>query len=104
MAWHVVFAPEASAQIVALYKYVAERAGEDRAFAFTQSILDYCESFTTFPERGTARGDIRPGLRTIGFRKRATIAFDIDGETITILGIFYGGQDFESDMSAEDEA
>ncbi len=28
----------------------------------------------TFPERGTKRNDIRQGLRTMGFERRATIA------------------------------
>jgi toxin ParE1/3/4 len=38
---------------------------------------------------------LRPGLRTIGFRRRVTIAFAVEAEVVTIIGVFYGGQDFE---------
>jgi len=46
--------------------------------------------------RGAQRDDVRPGVRVFGFRKRVSIVFDVEGLTVTILGIFYGGQDFEA--------
>ena len=49
----------------------------------------------TSPARGTRRDDIRLGLRTIGFERRATIAFRIVGREVVIVRIFYGGRDFE---------
>lgn len=96
MARRVVFAPEASAQLVSLFGYIAGQASPQVAHAFVQAIIDYCEGLATFPRRGTRRDDLRPGLRTIGFRRRVTIAFRIDGDTVSILGAFYGGQDVES--------
>jgi plasmid stabilization system protein ParE len=42
-----------------------------------------------------ARDDLRPGLRTIGYRKRVVIAYAILNETVAIIGIFYGGRDHE---------
>ena len=42
------------------------------------------------------RDDIRPGLRITNYRGRVAIAFDVSGEQVSILGIFYGGQDYES--------
>jgi plasmid stabilization system protein ParE len=50
----------------------------------------------TFPERGTRRDDLLPGLRTIGFERRVTIAFVVTPDTVLIEGIYYGGQDFEA--------
>ena len=29
-------------------------------------------------------------------RKRTVIAFEVDAKTVSILGIFYGGRDYES--------
>jgi toxin ParE1/3/4 len=58
--------------------------------------VEQCESLATFPLRGTRRDDIRPGLRVFGFRRRVSIAFQVKGEEVTILGVFYGGQDFEA--------
>ena len=39
---------------------------------------------------------MRPGLRTTNYKKRAVIAFDVDGEVVSIIGVFYGGQDYET--------
>jgi toxin ParE1/3/4 len=101
MSYSVVFTPEAAAQLEAIYIYVADMAGIDIALRFTDAIIDYCEGFTTFPRRGTLRNDLRPGLRTVGFRKRATIAFAVLGRTVTIVGVFYGGQDVESALNED---
>jgi toxin ParE1/3/4 len=49
--------------------------------------------------RGTAaRGDLLPGLRTIGFERRATIAFTVTADAVLVEGVFYGGQDFEANF------
>ena len=42
------------------------------------------------------RDDIRPGLRTISYRRRVIVAFTVDATDVTILGIFYGGRDYRS--------
>jgi plasmid stabilization system protein ParE len=49
----------------------------------------------TFPERGTKRDDIRQGLRTMGFERRATIVFQVRRSEVVIIRVFYGGQDYE---------
>lgn len=41
------------------------------------------------------RDDIRPGLRTVGYKKRVVIAFAVLDGTVAIIGIFYGGRDYE---------
>lgn len=94
----VVFAPEANQQLVELYRYVALRGSAAVATSFTNAIVEYCERLSRFPRRGTKRDDIRPGLRTVGFRRRVTIAFTVDDTTVTILGVFYGGRDFENSL------
>jgi toxin ParE1/3/4 len=53
----------------------------------------YCLGFATFPERGTRRDDLRPGLRTIGFGRRVTIAFHVSDDRVTIDRILYAGRD-----------
>ncbi len=42
------------------------------------------------------RDDVRPGLRITNYKKRAVIAFDVDAEQVSIIGVFYGGQDYET--------
>lgn len=51
---------------------------------------------STLPHRGTKRDDVRPGLRITNFRKRVVVAFTVSPTTVAVLGLFYGGQDYES--------
>lgn len=94
--YSVVFAPEALEQLENLYDYVSAAVSAEIAQRYTSAIVTYCEGLHTFPHRGTRRDDVRPGLRIINYKKRAVIAFSIDTELVSILGVFYGGQDFES--------
>lgn len=97
----VVFTSEAEEQLVGLHFYLATAASPEIAERYVDAILQQCESLQTFPVRGTARDDIRPGLRTIGFRRRVTIAFSVIDEAVIIHGVFYGGQDLEAAFTEE---
>ncbi|KQP13589.1 type II toxin-antitoxin system RelE/ParE family toxin [Pseudorhodoferax sp. Leaf267] len=96
MNYRVVFSADAEEQLVALYRYIAAAASPSVAPGYTQAIIQYCESLQTFPQRGTRRDDIRPGLRTTNYRRRTVIAFAVDDDVVSVIGIFYGGQDYES--------
>ena len=92
----VIFTPLAERQIDSLHRYITEHASEERADGYIGRIVAFCNGFTTFPERGTRRDDLLPGLRVIGFERRVTIAFVVTAEAVLIEGIYYGGQDFET--------
>lgn len=102
MKYAIRFAVEAQQQLDTIEDYIAVASGY-RAVAeqFVDGIVAYCESFETFPERGTQRDDLLLGLRTVGYRRRVTIAFCVDTAAfvVTILGVFYGGQDFEAEVA-----
>ncbi len=100
--YNVIFSPRAEQQLDDLYTYIADRGGEERAERYVNGIIGFCQSFSTFPERGTKRDDVRPNLRTIGYAKRVTIAFSVKPDRVTIHGVFYGGQDFEAVMQEEE--
>jgi plasmid stabilization system protein ParE len=102
MFYTVIFTPEAEAQLVELYDYIAAEASPDIAARFTDGIVAYCESLSTFPNRGNRREDIRPGLRVTSYRRRVAIAFYVDGDRVNIIGVFYGGQDYESALLEEE--
>ncbi len=103
MIYRVVFSPEAEEQLAVLYRYITAAASPDIAARYTEAIVTYCESLQTFPHRGTKRDDIRPGLRVTNHKKRAVIAFEVDAEIVSIMGIFYGGQDYETVLQDESE-
>lgn len=96
MSHRLEFSPEALGDLLDLYDYIASRDGEDRAIGYIGRIEAFCRSLTTFPERGVRRNDLRPGLRVLGFERRAVIAFRITTDTVTILRILYGGRNLET--------
>ena len=102
MSYTVVFAPEASDQLEALYLYIAERASPTIAQRYTEAVVATCEGLAVFPLRGVPRADIRPGLRLTHHKGRTVIAYAVDEETqsVSIVGVFYGGQDHEAALSA----
>ncbi len=93
--YRVVYAPEAEDQLVALFFQIPAAASPKIAANYTQAIVRQCESLRTFPNRAAQRDDIRPGLRVFGFRRRVSITFEVTDGSVTILGIFCGGQRFE---------
>ncbi|HXZ01503.1 MAG TPA: type II toxin-antitoxin system RelE/ParE family toxin [Stellaceae bacterium] len=97
----ISFRPLAEADLFRLYRSIAEKAGHEVAGAYIDRIEAACKTLETFPERGTRRDDIRPGLRTLGFERRATIVFQVRRAEVVIVRIFYGGRDYESALGRE---
>lgn len=93
--YEISFRPEAEADLADLYDYVAESGGRAVAQRYIERIESARLGLSTFPERGTRRDDLWPGMRTMGFERRATIAFVIDDNEVVIIRVFYGGRDFE---------
>lgn len=101
MNWRVQFAPEAFDQLKRLEKRIADSGAAITAERYVDSIVDFCMKLQTFPERGVARDDLLPGLRVTHFRKRAIIAYTLDSERVSIVGVFYGGQDYEAALTPD---
>jgi toxin ParE1/3/4 len=96
MPYSVVFTPEAEDQLVDLYRYIATEASPAVAQKFTSAVVEYCEGLANFPHRSVRRDDIRPGLFVTQYRSRVVIAYSVDDNEVVVIGIFYGGRDFES--------
>lgn len=103
MSYRVDFAPEGEDQLADIYRYIAEHASPDVAAGYTEAIVACCEGLHIFPHRGTARDDLRPGLRLTHYKGRTVIAYAVDDATmrVTILGVYYGGQDHESALRTD---
>lgn len=91
----IAFDPDALADLSARFDYLHPRAGERIARDHLGRIFAYCLALETFPERDRRRDDLRPGLRLVGYRRQATIAFTIDADRVLILRILFAGQDVE---------
>lgn len=101
MSLSVVFTPEAEDQLLELRRYIAAAGSAEVAVRYVESIVAFCEELGAFPRRGRARDDIRPGLRTLGFKRRIVIAFAVLDHTVVIVGIFYGGRDYRAVLGAD---
>ncbi len=85
----------------ALYSYIAAAGSPETGKQYIKSIADYCKSLQHFPYRGTCRNDIYPGLRITNYKKSTVIAFAVENEQVFIIGIFYGGQDYETALQSD---
>ena len=96
MSFGVVYALEASNQLEELFFYIAERRSPAVADSYTGAVVAACERLALLPLRGGPRDYIRPGLRVGPPHGRTAIAYatDADARTVSILGVFYGGQDY----------
>ena len=103
MAHKVVFRPAAAADLVSIYDYIAEKSGFERALGYIGRIEAACMDLASFPERGTRHDDLAPGIRIIGFERSATIAFRVEGKTVRIVRVFYGGRDVENLLKGEQD-
>ena len=103
MTRRVVYSPRAERHLKELYDWIATASSPETAERYMLSIFDHCDRLGDFPMIGVAHDDIRPGLRTIGFRRRAVIAFTVTETNIEINGVYYGGRDIDSILLAEHE-
>lgn len=103
MTHEVIFAPEALADLFALYDTIAADAGAGRAQSYTDRIVATCRTLVTFPERGTRRDDLRPSLRTTTYRHRVTIAYHITETQVIIDRVLYAGRNLPALFAEGDD-
>jgi len=82
-----------------LYDWISDAASPATALAYIERLENYISRFDVASARGTSRDDIRPGLRTIGFERRLTIAFTLNDADVTIQRIFYAGRNWTGAFS-----
>jgi toxin ParE1/3/4 len=98
----VLYSAEALSDFEDIFEWIADAANVIVAQAYVDRLHEYCQSFALFPERGTRRPDIRSGMRTIGFRRRATIAFVARESDVLILRFAHRGRDIGTLFIPED--
>ncbi|MGF6638258.1 type II toxin-antitoxin system RelE/ParE family toxin [Paraburkholderia sp. MM6662-R1] len=95
MNYRVQFAPEARDQLEDIERFIREAGSPITAAQYVDAIVSFCLRLQTFPERGVPRDDLLPGLRVTHYRQRAVIAYLVDHEVVSIVGVFYGGRAWE---------
>jgi len=92
MPYVVSLSPRAQKNVIQIEQYLAERFYPQNARRFVERLLEACDSLVLAPFRGTGRDDLRPGIRTVGFERKATIYFKVVGDHIVIVSIMYRGR------------
>jgi len=103
--YEVIFDRAAQQDLKAIFDHIESRAGPTIAENFTTKLYQHCRKLELVPERGTRRDELRRGLRTMGYRRRATILFEVDHKShrVVILGIYYSGRNYQNDFSEDTE-
>ncbi len=92
----LVFRPEAEAELIELYRYIALASGSiDVAFKFTERLRIACFTLVDFPERGAPRDEIKAGLRILTHERKTVIAYFVRGDKVIVNNIFHAGRDWE---------
>ena len=101
---NVVLSPDAQADLLGLFDWITGQASPEVALDYVARLEAYVMGFEVASERGTRHDYIRAGLRTTGFERRLTIAFEVTSDRVTILGFFPGGRDWTAILRDGDKA
>jgi toxin ParE1/3/4 len=93
VALEVRYSEEAEEDLVDTYVYIAERDGIERAEAVDKRLRAACETLADFPNRGSPHDELAAGLRSLPFKRRATIYYRVTAETVDIMHIAWAGRD-----------
>lgn len=101
--YDVSLKPDAIEDLAHIYLFIVDESGfPDRAWNYIEKLRDKCLALQRAPIRGQKRDDLRPNLRIVSIDKNAVAALEIDeaNRTVTILNIFYAGEDYETILGA----
>ena len=84
-----------------LHSYLKLKASKLVADRYLDCLGIFLEGLDLASERGTLRSDILPNLRVIGFERKLAIAFVVTMDSVKILRIFSGGQNWQINLQDE---
>ena len=88
----VSFAPKAQQDLTDIHSYIASD-NPVRARTYLRELAAACRKLGDMPEMGRLRDDLGEGRRSLSFRKRQTIMYQVHSDRVEILRIFSAGQD-----------
>jgi toxin ParE1/3/4 len=96
----VRLSPLAIADLIALHGWVVEQADRATADGYLARIEARLAALADFPHRGTPRGDLGPGVRTLAFERRLVIAYRAEDAVVTVLRVVSGARDLGGGFAA----
>lgn len=95
----VKYAEEFDERLDIIAEYMELHGRSDASITrYISEVYNSCSAFETFPNRGTPHDDVMPGLKTTHLKGDTILPFVVDdgAKTVWFLGVFYGGQDWQS--------
>lgn len=94
--YRVELGQQARDQLAGIEAYIAEHSTPEIATRYVDAVVEKIAGLDVFPFRGTPRDGLRPGVRTIVFRRSVVIAYRVEEDVVTILNILTRGRDVEA--------
>jgi toxin ParE1/3/4 len=94
ITYKLVFSQQSMRDLWKLEDDLSVAASSAIAARYVDAIVDFCASLSESPHRGERRVHIRKDLRTVGFRNRVSIHFQVreHDSTVIIARIMYAGR------------
>ncbi|NNC73066.1 MAG: type II toxin-antitoxin system RelE/ParE family toxin [Sphingomonadaceae bacterium] len=88
----LVFRPEASADIVEIYAFSADRFGEAVADEYHDGLLATCRRLADYPFAAPVAQNIRPPIRCFTYRSHQ-IYYDFEDDAVVIARVLHHARD-----------
>ncbi|HEY9133238.1 MAG TPA: type II toxin-antitoxin system RelE/ParE family toxin [Dyella sp.] len=98
MRYTVTISPGVIDKLDQQEQYLAVKASPQVAERYIDGLLAFLDGLDTFPERGHPRDDLVSGLRISGYKKSASIAIVVQKPYVLVVGVFFGGENYESEL------
>jgi toxin ParE1/3/4 len=89
----ITWSATAQSDLLALFDWIAERAGIEVGEDYTTRIEAFATALIDNPRRGSPRDELQKGLRSIVYRRRTILFYHVRGTAIEIIHIAHGGRD-----------
>jgi plasmid stabilization system protein ParE len=91
--YRIILSPEAQDDLKEIRNYIAWKSSRRKANNYIRKIRDFYMELSVAPHRGEDRFHQRPGMRSIGFKRRVDVLFSVSDKelSVTILGFRYAG-------------
>ena len=93
MTYSLRFLQIARDDLIALHTWVEGEADAVVADAYLERIEARCWNLTEFPNRGTPRDDLMPGVRSLSFERRILIFYRVEGLLVEIMRVVSGARE-----------
>ncbi|MFZ4380960.1 MAG: type II toxin-antitoxin system RelE/ParE family toxin [Sandarakinorhabdus sp.] len=80
-------------QLAQMKDWIEDAADSETAGRFVDEIVRAARALSDFPYR-SPRPELRPGLRSVSFRRNVTILYRVTDDTVVIVAVRYAGQDW----------